>query len=252
MANAGTDTSICFGNTTRLNGSGGSLYQWSPSAYLSNPNLSNPLVTIPVAGTYQYVLTVSSNGCKSPVKDSVAITVLPQAKIFAGRDTSVSINQPLHLNAIDISGSGFVSYSWLPPAALNNPFSNNPIVIATLPQTITYRVTAKTTEGCMAEDDITIKIFAAPEIYVPNAFTPDKDGLNDILKPVCVGINALKYFSVYNRFGQLVYTTSTLGTGWNGLMNGAMQNTGAYVWIAEAEDYQGNILKRHGTAILIK
>jgi gliding motility-associated-like protein len=250
VPNAGPDMTICFGNTVRLNGSGGSIYQWSPAIYLSNINSANPIATLPFAGTYRYILSVSDKGCQSVSKDTVAITMRPPVTVFAGNDTMVTISQPLQLNAIDVNSNGFINYTWSPSFGLNNSLIKDPQAI--LRNNITYTVTAKTIDGCTAKDDIVIKVFAAPEIYVPNAFTPNSDGLNDVLRPVLTGIQELKYFAVYNRYGQEIYRTTVHGQGWNGLVKGIMQNTGAFVWIAEAVDYKGNTLKREGLAILIK
>ncbi len=251
VPNAGPDQTVCFGTTVRLNGSGGTSYQWSPPIYLSATNTANPLATIPFAGTYMYILnTGSTNGCKSPGSDTVLITVQPPVKVFAGNDTSIAIGQPLQLNAIDINNSGFTQYRWSPSIGLNSALIKNPLAI--LNNNITYTVTAQTTTGCPASDDIVVRVFATPEIYVPNAFTPNDDGVNDVLRPVLAGIKELKFFAVYNRYGQQVYLTSVPGQGWNGMVNGVMQNTGGFAWMAEAVDYKGNVIKRNGMAVLIK
>jgi gliding motility-associated-like protein len=250
IANAGPDVHICFGTSVRLNGSGGAVYEWSPSTYLSNPSLSNPVSNIPFAGTYQYVLSVSSNGCKSASNDTVAITVLPAVNIFAGNDTLIAINQSLQLNVVDMNNSGIVNYSWTPSFGLNNSLIKNPVAL--LNNDISYIVTAQTAEGCIAKDNINIKVFLAAEIYVPNAFSPNNDGKNDILKPILVGIKELKFFAVYNRYGQVVFKTSVNGEGWNGMINGIMQNTGGFVWVAQAIDFKGTTLNRKGSVILIK
>jgi gliding motility-associated-like protein len=250
VPNAGPDVTICFGNTVRLNGSGGSAYQWSPATYLSSTSIANPIASLPFAGTYRYILSVSDKGCQSVSKDTVAITMRPPVTVFAGNDTLVTVNQPLQLNATDVNNSGFINYTWSPSLGLNNALIKDPLAI--LNNNITYTVTAKTNDGCTAKDDIVIKVFAAPEIYVPNAFTPNNDGQNDVLRPILTGIRELKYFAVYNRYGQEIYRTTVHGQGWNGLVKGIMQNTGAFVWIAEAVDYKGNTLKREGMAVLIK
>lgn len=255
IANAGPDAIVCFGNTVRLNGSGATSYQWLPQTGLSNAKAASPLVSNSFAGIYKYFLTVSSNGCSSLKPDTVIVTILPQAKVFAGNDTLVTINQPLQLNAQDINSSGFINYLWSPSFALSNSGIKNPVAIYNASLTtngITYTVTARTQNGCEAKDNITVKVFVAPEIYVPNAFTPNNDGLNDVLRPVLAGIRELKYFAVYNRYGQLIYKTSIQGQGWNGLVSGVMQNTGGFAWTAEAIDYKGNTIIRNGMAILIK
>jgi gliding motility-associated-like protein len=256
VANAGPDAVVCFGNTVRLNGSGGDIYQWSPATYLSNVNIANPVAAIPFAGTYKYVLNVSSAyGCKSVKSDTVSLTVLPPVKVFAGNDTLITVNQPLQLNAIDVNNSGFINYLWSPSFGLSNTTIKNPVAsynnqLGNNGQT--YIVTARTVNGCEAKDDITIKVFVASEIYVPNAFTPNGDGANDILKPILVGIKELKYFAVFNRYGQMIYKTTVHGQGWNGMVKGEMQNTGGFAWMAEAIDYKGNTITRKGMAVLIK
>jgi gliding motility-associated-like protein len=256
VAHAGTDAVICFGNSIRLNGSGGAFYQWSPSTWLSNPAIANPIVSIPVAGTYNYILNVTTNnGCKSLKSDTVSITILPQVKVFAGRDTSISINQPLQLNAIDINNSGFINYTWSPAFGLNSSSVKNPV--ATYNNVlgnngITYIVTARTVDGCMAKDDITVKVFLKPEIYVPTGFTPNGDGLNDFAVVIPVGIKEFKYFSIYNRWGELVFRTTQSSAGWNGIYKGQLQDGNAFVWEAEGIDYNGNIIMRKGTVVLIR
>lgn len=250
VANAGPDIIVCFGENIRLNGSGGSAYQWSPSTYLSNPRIANPVATIPAAGTYKYVLAVSSNGCSSLNSDTVIITMLAPVRVFAGNDTAVTINQPLQLQAVDAGNSGFINYSWSPSFGLNNPSISNPVAI--LANEMTYKVTARTADGCEADDDITIKVFQKADIYVPTAFTPNGDGLNDIFKVIPVGIKEFKYLKVFNRWGELVFATTNASQGWNGTYKGQQQGTFVFVWEAKGIDYLGNTISRKGTVTLIR
>ncbi len=253
VANAGNDTTICFNTTAILNGSGGSIYHWSPSLYLSNPNIANPIVSLPTAGIYSYVLNVENGvGCKSLISDTVKITILPKLQIFAGNDTTISINQQLQLNAIEIVPSSFVNYIWSPGFGLNSSVIKNPILSLNATGMYTYTVVGSNAIGCNATDAIIVKIFKGPEIYVPTAFTPNGDGTNDIFIPTYVGIKELKFFSVYNRFGQIVYTTKNQNQGWNGLFKGTLQNNEAFVWQVEGIDFDGKTIFRKGTVILAK
>jgi gliding motility-associated-like protein len=256
VPNAGPDAVICFDNTARLNGSGGVFYQWSPPTYLSNAVVANPSIISPPQGRLTYFLKViNTSGCKSIMSDTVVITILPPVKVFAGNDTSIAVNQPLQLYAVDVNNSGFINYLWSPSSGLNNSSIKNPVALFNNTignNDITYKLTARTINGCQATGNINIKVFVQTDIYVPNAFTPNKDGLNDVLRPILVGIKELKYFAVYNRYGQQVYITSVQGKGWNGMVNGEMQNTGAFAWTAEAVDYKGNVIKKNGMAVLIK
>ena len=251
IANAGSDAVVCAGKSIQLHGSGGAFYEWSPGDFLSGTSVQNPLVTLPTTGLKTYTLSVTdAYGCRSLKPDTVNVTVMPIARIFAGADTLIAANQPLQLNAIDLDNLGVINYVWSPPTGLNNPFIQKPL--ATINRDITYIVTGTTAAGCEAKDDIKIKVFLAADIFVPNAFTPNNDGLNDVARPILVGIKELKYFIVYNRYGQEVYRTSIPGLGWNGKLKDKDQNIGTYVWAAEAVDYKGNVISKKGLLILIR
>ena len=176
--------------------------------------------------------------------------MVPAVKIFAGNDTIAAINQPIQLNVVERSTAGVIQYSWSPVNFLSNPDIANPI--ATLPYDYRYIVTGTTAEGCEGKDDILIKVYKGPEIYVPSGFTPDSDGLNDLLAPVPVGIKEFRFFRVFNRWGQLVYSTSNPYKGWDGKINGVLQATGTYVWMAEAIDFKGNLVTRKGVTTIIR
>ena len=90
-----------------------------------------------------------------------------------------------------------------------------------------------------------------PEIFVPTAFTPDA-GINNIEKPIPVGILHLDFFNIYNRYGQLLYTTSQIGQGWDGTFNGVPQPPGTYVFVAQGVDYLGKTIGNKGTVVLIR
>ncbi len=249
-ANAGRDSVICYGGSTQLSGSGGTDYNWSPATYLSGTNVSDPRVVKPATITY-YLSVTDANGCKSLSKDDVKITVLPPAKLYAGADTAVAINQPLGLFALDINHIGFLKYQWSPETGLNNPFISNPV--ATLSDYITYLVvTASTASGCEGIDTIRVKTFKGPEIYVAGSFTPNGDGTNDVLRAFPVGIKLFSYFRVYNRYGQLLFSTTNPDIGWDGKIKGYTQSMGTFVWMAEGIDFKGNLIKRKGTTILIQ
>jgi gliding motility-associated-like protein len=114
-------------------------------------------------------------------------------------------------------------------------------------------VTASTPLGCSASDDIVVRIFKTlPSIFVPSGFTPNGDGLNDVIRPVLAGIRQLDYFRVFNRYGQLVFETKEQGKGWNGNIQGNNQSTNAFVYQCQAIDYLGKTIKQSGTFVLIK
>ncbi len=246
--NAGIDTSICFGNAVMLNAQiVGSSFRWSPSLNMMQANTLNPLVT--PASSKTYYLTVSDTlGCNKLVTDSVQIAVIPRPIVFAGRDTAISVNQPLQLNA-----SGAQLYQWSPSTGLSDPRIANPIaILGNTIDSVVYRVLGNNNQ-CFGEDSIKVFVFKnGPDLYIPSAFTPNADGKNDLLRPIPVGIAQLNYFAVYNRWGQLLYKTSAIGAGWDGVFNGEPQPAGTYVFQAEGRDITGKTIYKKGTAVLIR
>ena len=246
------DTAICYGNSVPLHASSNaSIFTWSPAGSMILANTLNP-VAGPVRTT-RYVLTVrdtSTAGCPKPVNNTVVVTVIPPMTVNAGSDTSVLANQPLQLNA---TGSGTL-FSWFPATWLNNPRVANPI--ATIPasvDSIRYKVRVTDSIGCYVEDVMTVRIYkTGPEIFVPSAFSPNGDGRNDILKPIMVGIKQLFYFRIYNRWGQLLFSTSETGKGWDGTFSGVKQASGTYVYETQGVDYTGKNVLRKGTVVLIR
>jgi gliding motility-associated-like protein len=250
VAAAGVSDTVCPGKSVQLQGSGGVGYQWSPATDLSDPALADPTVNQP-ASTVTYHLTVTgANGCSSvnPAVTTVVVTAPP--KIFAGDDTAVVIGQPLQLNAVDVDGSGFTSYVWSPAQGLSDPNIADPTTVVT--GDIVYTVEATTTSGCTATGRIAVVAATNVGLIVPNAFTPNNDGHNDILKVLGFGIQSLKYFRVYNRWGQLVFASANESTGWNGSIGGQPAPGGTYVWMAAGVDFNGRLMQGEGTVILIR
>ena len=115
-----------------------------------------------------------------------------------------------------------------------------------------YKVTAETTAGCKGEGYVRIRVYKGPELYVPTGFTPNKDGKNDTFYPFPVGIKNINYFRVFNRWGQIVFSSTRLLEGWDGKSNGVEQATGTYVWMAEGVTADNKIITRKGTVVLIR
>ncbi|HXO76613.1 MAG TPA: T9SS type B sorting domain-containing protein, partial [Puia sp.] len=94
--------------------------------------------------------------------------------------------------------------------------------------------------------------FAPINIYVPKVFTPNNDGTNDLLKPILVGIQNFHYFSVYNRWGNLIYTTQDPNQGWDGTFKGVAQPVETYLWMAEGIDVTGKKIVAKGMTSLVR
>ncbi len=190
-----------------------------------------------------------AEGCV--VNTTILLNSIDNDKVFVGNDTIIFINETLNLIAKDISNSNFNSFVWSPVAGLNNITSQS--VIARIDKDIEYTVVAKNTNtNCTTSDKITIKVIKDANIYVPTAFTPNADKLNDLLRARPLGITTFKYFNLYNRFGQLVFSTTNANVGWDGKLNGIAQNSGTYVYTTEGIDYTGRTLKKQGYVTLLR
>jgi gliding motility-associated-like protein len=250
VVNAGTDTLICFNTNAQLHGViNGTSFLWTPANSLSNPGILNPLAK--PAGTTAYILMAyDTKGCPKPGFDTVLVTLLPDINPFAGNDTSIVTNQPLQLKA-----SGGIKYEWIPAGNLSAANIANPVAIITRANTgLQYKVLVYNEANCVDSAFIRVKVYnTLPSVFVPNAFTPNGDGKNDILRPIAAGIQRMEYFNVYNRWGQLVFSNSDPeGGGWNGRLAGKEQAADAYIWVIRAIDYNGKLFNGKGVVLLIR
>jgi gliding motility-associated-like protein len=246
-ANAGPDTTLCFGSSVQLIASGGSSYSWSPGTFLTNRNIANPIVQSPTT-TIRYIVTVRDTlGCIKTVNDTMIVRVIPPMQVNAGpSDTSIVEGETLQL-----LGTGALQYMWSPPTWLNNANIANPVAIPF--DNITYYLTGRDNFGCEGFDSIRVRIYYIdPDMYVPTAFTPNGDGLNDLARPILLGMKSLNYFRIYNRFGELVYATTEIGKGWNGIFKGKPQDPATFVWMAEGITFNGQRKTKKGYLILIR
>ncbi len=251
------DTTICYGTAAALQASVlvGTSYTWDPLSSGSG-NLSplpfNLVNKVTPDSSSDYVLIVLNNGCPNALLDTFHISVLPKVIVFAGNDTSVVVGEPLQFQATS-SDAGPDSFTWFPETELSDPNIYNPQATYTAnDHVIRYTVKATTPAGCSGEGNITVKVFKTkPDIFVPNAFTPGLS-VNSLFRPIPVGITSLDYFRIYNRLGQLVYNTSSIGSGWDGNLDGKPQAVGGYVWMVKGTDYTGNVITKKGTMVLIR
>jgi gliding motility-associated-like protein len=250
VANAGADTLICYNTPAQLRGShDGTEFFWSPINSLLNATTLNP-IAYPATST-RYVLTAFDTrpGCPKPGRDTVLVNVLPKIVPYAGNDTMVVVGQPLQLNA-----EGGVRYSWSPATGLNNTTIKNPIgLYGSEIDSVRYEVAVFNEAGCSDTATVGVIVFKTnPYVFVPTGFTPNGDGRNDLVKPIAVGVQKIHYFRVYNRWGQLVFSTTTNGHGWDGTIGGQPQASNVFVWMVSATDYLGKPIFLKGTVTLIR
>lgn len=202
-------------------------------------------------GLKKITLSASVPSCTYSIsKDSLIMIVEP---IKAVRLETVSTNaaRPLQLNARTFEGIKY-GYDWQPSWGLNFYNINNPVF--TYNKTQTYYIKLTSSEGCTTVDTIKVLVFdsALVNIFVPKSFTPNGDGVNDVLYPYTAGMKSLTYMKVFNKFGKQVFETRSTAVGWNGVSFGQQQSMDAYLWVAEGIDIKGNKVQQSGSVLLIR
>jgi gliding motility-associated-like protein len=261
MANAGNDTAVCFKKPAYLFGSisqvsGPVTYLWSPSSFLNRTDTTEVTLLADTNGIYKYYLTVKDMyGCNFSNTDTVLIKMQALVPAFAGNDTNAVTGNPLphQLLATGAGIGGSYQWSWFPAdgVVISNPNIANPTVLLS---NHNYEFTVQVTDfaGCVGYDKIKITVYDGPNFYLPNAFSPNGDGRNDIFRPIPVGISSTEYFRIFNRYGELVFQTSQWMKGWDGTFNGKAMATGTYVWMIKGKDRKGIVVQQKGTVVLIR
>ena len=241
------DTTVDITEATELTGLAGAGFYSGRG--ITEGGVLNPGLAGLGTDSLWYVFT-ATDGCSDTAYQTVFVQALP--RVSAGDDTAVVIGQPLQLDALSLDGTGD-AFLWSPPDGLNDPGIANPIaVLGSNVDSIRYYVTVTDSVGCVGGASIRVMVFrSVPDLFVPNAFTPGL-GTNGVFRPVPVGISRLDYFRVYDRNGELVYSTSQMGQGWDGRVSGVQQSSGTYVWVAEAETYTGKKIEKKGFVILVR
>ncbi|HEY4109108.1 hypothetical protein [Puia sp.] len=255
------DTTVCYGQAAPLHAlvTTGTEYTWVSRGLFTGERHGSipsvPFTTDILAApkeTTDYILSIRNAGCPITVSESVTVNIVPPIRVDAGNDTLVVIDQPLHFRATS-SDLFKDEYHWTPSTDLSNPDIADPIgQYGSEMSTITYQVTAIDSFGCYGTGSVKVTVARTlPDIFVPNAFTPGTAS-NSLFRPVCMGISSLDYFRVYNRWGQLLFSTSQIGQGWDGRIQGRLQESNAYLWILRGTDYTGRVITKKGTMMLIR
>jgi gliding motility-associated-like protein len=194
----------------------------------------------PAMNKMQYSCRVTSNCCtahSAPALLLVAQLPKPVLKINADApDICGSANITI------TTDSGYQNYLW------NNASDK---VSLTVNQPGEYWVEVTDTNNCKGRDSI--NILSCENVFFPNAFTPNNDGLNDVFKPTIFGALADYKLNIYNRFGQLIFQTSDAAKGWNGNLSGVLQPADVYVWTCRYRLLSGKKTnERNGTVVLIR
>jgi gliding motility-associated-like protein len=196
------------------------------------------------SGTY-YALLKNNKGCSLATSKKDILIEIPKPSVRY-TDKIAAVNFPLQLQARTFAQKAL----WKPGIYLNDTLSFTPIFKGQEDRLYTVRL--ETVGGCVSVDTQLVKVYKDIDFYVPTAFTPNGDGLNDYLRPVAAGIKEFHYFRIYNRWGDLLFDLSTNPIGWDGNYKGNAQQTQTVVWVAEGIGADGQLRIQRGSTILIR
>ncbi|MEP7263184.1 MAG: PKD domain-containing protein [Bacteroidota bacterium] len=235
---------VCYAIADADGGNGGYIYLWNDPA-----NQSERIATSLCAGDYTIVVTdskgcIDSAGIQVPYLDSLpsVIATASAYTIYEGQST----------NLFSTHSSVYI-YNWTPSVTLSE--STIPDPLSTPPQTTQYLVEVTDSNGCKVRDTVLIRVIEVtckePEIFVPNAFTPNDNNENDVLLVRGNTIETL-YFAVYDRWGEKVFETENQNKGWDGIYNGAKVAPGVFVYYMKAVCYDKSELILKGNITVIR
>ncbi len=237
---------VCSGDSVLFTASGGSVYSWQPASSFAQPG--NAVSKALIAVSQDYSVLISDPSCQRDTLVIIPVTASQAAAITLSKSNDVDCNRD---SAVLVANGG-VSYNWSP----NLHISRNGLGQITVkpPANMTYYVTGLDQSGCVGVDSVTVvfKKEGEQKLFIPSAFTPNGDGLNDVFKPVFTGPAGKYDFRIFNRWGQLVFQTNNPSIGWNGYYASRLQPGDVFVYYIIAEGDCNGKFERKGTFVLVK
>ena len=212
-------------------------------------SVTSPVHIYKNIGIFPVQLIVSGTLCPS-MQDSITVPL----KIIDRRRDSVYAIKYLQYNVAQslCALPGGDKYTWSPSTDIN-PIDSRCVTINVQHPKTTYKITIIDSAGCTINDRQEIWGFPGTDIFLPRAFIPASSNRdNAIFKPIYVGVTAIKYFKIYDRFGHEVFTTSDMSKHWDGTSNGVNQPMETYTWIIQGFDYNNKPVIRQGNVTLIR
>lgn len=234
------ETTVCPGDPVELYASGANITFWSPAEAMEF--FEGDTVIATVYDTTFLVATGVFYGCVAT--DTVVIyTPIPIAD--AGIDQIIYYGSSTGLNA-----TGGVTYSWEPSTGLSDVNIPNPK--ANPEETTTYTVTVVNANGCVDTDSVTVYVLFEELVNIPNAFSPNGDGMNETVRPIPIREMEMISFEIYDRWGTPVFTGTDFSDAWDGTYLGKALEVGSYIYIFVGIDEKQNQFKLTGTITLLR
>lgn len=246
------DTFVCKGSGVQLLVNGASSYQWINTVDgLNNIQIANPVASPSTNTLYTVVGSDAHNCFKDTAKINVVVRSLPA--VTAEPDFQMLAAETHQLMATP--SADVVEWLWSPADFLNCTNCPSPVARPRIP--VDYVVTVKNQYGCAASDTVSVKLECAENfVFIPNSFTPNHDGKNDVFYIMGKGIGIIKSLIIFNRWGETVFERRNFSiddraNGWGGKQKGILVPAGAYVYFAEMQCDSGEPIIKKGTVTVV-
>ena len=248
-ANAGAAASLCMGDTMKIGGNpsatGGTppyTYAWLPVTGLDFTSISNPNAFPTVATNYTLTVTDSTGATDTNI---ISITIkLPPPPVSVGANQTIKAGSITTLHATGIS---IVQWVWSPTAGLSNANISNPV--AEPGSTTTYCAAGIAANGCASFDCLIIDVIPSDTIIIYNAFSPNEDGVNDVMYFGNIQHFPANSVEVYNRYGKIIFQASPYKNDWDGKIEGTDIPCATYYVVFDPGD---GSKKRNGAVTIIR
>lgn len=248
----GINATVCEGNGTTFTATGAVYYSWSPSTGL-NTTIGNTVIAKPTITTDYEVVGKDDKNCFSAIA-KFKVQVYPIPTVNAGSDKTINVGQSITLTPT--TTGGVTNVVWTPNTWITSTNSPSITVKPNLDQQ--YKVTVKNAGGCTASSLVNVFVLCdGANVFIPNTFSPNADGANDIFFPRGTGLYTIKQLRVFNRWGEEVFTRSNFNAndekaGWDGTFKGQKLTPDVYVYIMDIQCQNNSVLVYKGNIALIK
>jgi gliding motility-associated-like protein len=248
---ASLDTFVCAGGSVPLTATGAVRYEWTGtglSATTGGSVIARPSVTT------TYTLTSYGPDNCFPQTRNIRVTVIALPTVNAGRDTTIMVGTGFELRP-NYTGAN-LQYTWTPPQYLS--CANCPRPTTRPEEPVEYSITVRNAFGCEGSDKVSINLVCNGEsVFLPNTFTPNGDGMNDIWYPRGGGIRLVKSLKVFNRWGQAIYERSNFNTddrsaGWDGTLKGQPLAADVFVYTMAVTCDNGQVIETKGNVMIVR
>jgi gliding motility-associated-like protein len=244
--------SVCKGSTKKMTASGGYTYQWTPAGSLDNATSSSPVAS-PDTNTNYTVIATDDRGC---FKDTgyISIRVNKVPSVDAGADKTINVGQTVDL--VPTISADVTDVNWQPTTGLFRNFY--PGITVKPKENTEYTVEVKNKGKCLAKDKVTVYVICnGSNIFIPNTFSPNGDGSNDVFYPRGTGVFKIRSLRVFNRWGEVVFDRTSFDAnnpsyGWDGTNKGKSLTSDVFVYTLEVICDNGSVLTYNGNIALIK